>query len=145
MWNPYGRDPKNPKNPKKRALGFFQRPRPSPWSSCPGSTVCSVLFRRKLSPLQTRTSKVTFTNQDVSHLSLQQVSQVSVQELFNHSMTSPTRVFSGSSFMCVVCGFRLLVKVWIAFIVLALGVLGLLRWLFLMISVTPPYPFVSFA
>ncbi len=67
------------------------------------------------------------TKQDVSHLSLQQVSQVSVQELFNHSMTSPTRVFCGSSFMCVVCGFHLLVKVWIAFIVLDLGVLGLLR------------------
>jgi hypothetical protein len=29
--------------------------------------------------------------------------------------------------MCVVYGFRLLVKVWIVFIVLALGVLGLLR------------------
>jgi hypothetical protein len=30
--------------------------------------------------------------------------------------------------MCVVYGFQLLVKVWIVFIVLALGVLGLLRW-----------------
>jgi hypothetical protein len=32
-------------------------------------------------------------------------------------------VFRGSSFMCVVYGFQLLVKVWIVFIVLALGVL----------------------
>ncbi len=47
-----------------------------------------------------------------------------------------------SSFMSVVFGFQLSVKVWIVFIVLALGVLGLLWWLFLMISVALPYLFL---
>jgi hypothetical protein len=67
------------------------------------------------------------TKQDVSYFSLQLVSQDSAQEFLNRLMTCPIRVFRGSSFMCVVYGFQLFVKVWIVFTVLTLGVLGLLR------------------
>ncbi len=67
------------------------------------------------------------TKQNVSHPSFQLVSQDSARELFNRLMTCPIGVFRGLSFMCVIYGFQLFVKVWIVFIVLALGVLGLLR------------------
>jgi hypothetical protein len=50
------------------------------------------------------------------------------RKIFTSSCNGTRRVFRASSFMCVVYGFQLLVKVWIVFIVLALGVLGLLWW-----------------